>query len=1608
MKKSTLFTIISFLIICFTTNAREKDSFINIPFSVQSDFNATIVTYSGFGSCLSCIAWDIEYGPEGFVSGQGTRVSNIISTSKKILINKFIKIDIRIRQRFSSSNTSEWSQTQTINQCTDNSYTVGYTTDFNASPFESLCWKGYRYPQTINYQTDSYLYFTNSQYHQNSPGAIQMESNNYSNPIGALLISPKFSDLSTDKKVTFWVKNHYNSIEQNYPTQALKVGTMSDPNDETTFHLLAVIGSNANSNDWEQKTVFFNNYNGNDQYVAIKFQRTLNNSTNTTVYIDDISYEQSVNCFDTSNLNISNLSENAVQLNWDSVGGTQWEVKLKELNLNTELTYLTSTNPYLISNLIGNTNYEVKIRTVCVPGLNSNWSPVLSFTTPCSTISAGYYTSFEETSYVNPCWKKLETISNQISIVQGVYNNDPSTIAPQSGIRELKMQNNHDSPILITPQILDLSSDKRIRFSMFCNGYSLVESSLLIGTMTDPTDASTFSLIETIAPNQMNDLSDAYFPIRWKEYIINFNNYIGTGNYLALKHSNTSFNADAFFIDDFYYETKPSCVQPINQKSYNEKYNEVTLSWDQLLNINATEFQIEYGVSGFVQGTGTILNTTSSPFVVTNIALDNTKYDYYIRSKCGSEYSNWTKKQSFQTKCIGVNAGYTTNFDNQNTNAFDQQCWSRITPYVSSSYWTPNTFISTSSTYVHNGGKSIVLINNSSPNVPNLNERMMLVSPRLIDFDNYKKVKFWLRKENNGLINVGTLSSDNDAATFTPYQNITITQPNQGLWTQYEVDFSNYYGTDKYVGIKFVGNLNQLIYIDDFEYLESGCPKPTSLSAFQSETATETLTWLDNNVLGTTASWELEYGPTGFTTGTLISNIASTSYVLSGLTEGVVYDFRVRANCTASSVSKWSDRYVFRTTCVETAPFNENFDQISSPYPIINSSTCWSFFNNCSSQEYLALEGINSQPNAVSFYKGEDFQTNEIGSGLLVSPYLPDLNAAKKIKFWINRHNSDLPTDNGSIGINECSVVIGTIKNPMDKTTFVPYQNIDISEIDINGKEFEVLFHNYVGTNKHIAISIDGQISEYFGLFFRMDDFKYLENDSCREPINIQATEVTNTTALVSWETISNQNIQIEYGLEGFTIGNGTIINVSNSSTHQLTNLLDSSSYQYYLKTICSGGNSILVGPKTFKTICAPLPLPWIEKFDLMSNYGEGLLPNCFKVPDTGDWITYNAPNYNFGWNVTETGFDDTFFLKVYDTDSTLFTPTFNLYAGTTYTFSLQARKPYQYAGAGILMFTGLGNTYQSMKNSLTQTGSVETEYSDVKFYFTPVISGDYGFYLKYFCSNIPSLIDNLELKEGYANRINNIDNLLTFNFDTSDDKIILEGTQNTTTTIVVDENNSANTIVKMTGSTSDVDWNSNASIWENNQNSISKINMKVDATTATSLFMKFDLKQTFTTNSDESKFRVLVNGIVIDEIDSNFSGRRISEYNSFVYNLTPFVGNDIRISLQHIGKSSNGVGDNAYVDNLAFSPTENLLNNNSFEFSQLKVYPNPTSTILSLENAEVISKVEISNISGQLLYSKNIDIKKVTLDFSIYNTGVYFVKIVANDKNKTIKIIKN
>lgn len=96
-----------------------------------------------------------------------------------------------------------------------------------------------------------------------------------------------------------------------------------------------------------------------------------------------------------------------------------------------------------------------------------------------------------------------------------------------------------------------------------------------------------------------------------------------------------------------------------------------------------------------------------------------------------------------------------------------------------------------------------------------------------------------------------------------------------------------------------------------------------------------------------------------------------------------------------------------------------------------------------------------------------------------------------------------------------------------------------------------------------------------------------------------------------------------------------------------------------------------------------------------------------------------------------------------------------------------------------------------------------------------------------------------------------------------------------------------------------------------------------------------------------------------------------------------------------------------AIITNIASTIIVNPLTVPIFLNSDVKIYPIPTNNELQIESKSILSKVEVYNELGQLIYENKVNMDSI--DFSKFSQGFYFVKLIDIFSNNVVKkAIKN
>ena len=328
-------------------------------------------------------------------------------------------------------------------------------------------------------------------------------------------------------------------------------------------------------------------------------------------------------------------TDSSVTLNWLS-NDTSFVVEYGTAGFAPGLGTLAYTNDttMTIQNLSSNTAYEFYVKTNCTGannGYSSNIGPFY-IKTLCVPAATPIFEGFENDSlgsFNNPnapsCWFYTEDPS---AAGYGYINGGATwSLTPKTGNQLYYLYNSFDTlrEILVSPSVLGLDSGtKKIEF--YAGSTSNTSGEVVIGTMSDPNDASTFEVIDSISVTG---------GATWNKYTSYI--YASAGYNMSDKHiaiaSSSSNTFSAIYLDDITIDNGPQCLPPsaISVGSIGLDSAEIFFSTTGIAS------WLEYGPVGFVpnfsQGTGTLVSASGSPSWLTGLD-SNTSYDVYVYQMC--------------------------------------------------------------------------------------------------------------------------------------------------------------------------------------------------------------------------------------------------------------------------------------------------------------------------------------------------------------------------------------------------------------------------------------------------------------------------------------------------------------------------------------------------------------------------------------------------------------------------------------------------------------------------------------------------------------------------------------------------------------------------------------------------------------------------------------------------------------------------------------------------------------------------------------------------------------------------------------------------------------
>lgn len=419
-------------------------------------------------------------------------------------------------------------------------------------------------------------------------------------------------------------------------------------------------------------------------------------------------------------------------------------------------------------------------------------------------------------------------------------------------------------------------------------------------------------------------------------------------------------------------------------------------------------------------------------------------------------------------------------------------------------------------------------------------------------------------------------------------------------WTHFLIDLRSFtISGDVQVRFTITGNDNggstfyNDILIDDVSFIEGPtCFPPSFLEASNIKPDGATLGWTDAGA----TKWDVEVVTAGTTpTGTPTDAGVTNPYNKTSLTASTEYEFYVRSDCGGGDLSAWSGPVLFKTACaVEQTPWFDDVENHEATTSFTESE-CWTMEADGSYDWNIDDSGSTPSSNTgpSGAYSGSTFFYVEASSGStedeakLITPVIDvDTLATPALKFYYHMYGSDM----GDLHVDVFDGTawtddVGLIQGEQQTDDTDPWLSEKVSLAGYSG-EIQLRFRA-----EKTQSGFEGDIS--------LDDISVEE--LLMGPTEIAVDSVTQTTAVVSWKELGNENKwEIEYGPVDFDHGSGTIVvDDDGVMNEKITGLNPGTEYDVYVRSIDSDGNPSAWVGTYFVTVCKELATyPFKETFE--------------------------------------------------------------------------------------------------------------------------------------------------------------------------------------------------------------------------------------------------------------------------------------------------------------------------------------------------------------------------------------------------------------------------
>ena len=852
---------------------------------------------------------------------------------------------------------------------------------------------------------------------------------------------------------------------------------------------------------------------------------------------------------------VSDISVSTADVAWTEEGITVVEYKTAADENWTSVSVTAS--PKTLTDLTSNTTYTVRTGLDCAGEML--YSPTTTFKTECAAIVVtgenSWTENFDSESTLNSC---MALSDSYFTFATSDASNGRSANSGTNYIYAKWSANSY----VYTPYF-ELTAGTPYKFTfMYVTDGSEGWTTLEAGLFTEQNSSALVSAVGSPVSGPTNTTYTQYKGVFTPTE---------SGTYCIGIHVQATGSPWYMSIDDLSLGLAPSCVEPTELAVSDITSSSATVSWAG----TADSYQLRYTVTGEDNYTSTTVS--GNTYTIPSLAA-NTNYTVEVQSICGSDLSD-AATTTFKTECAAIvvtdENAWTEDFETLSTSDFG--CWTDIQE-AGSYNW--DILANSGSKAAHRN-----YYTGSNRLVSPVLDITGLTAPFLtydweahMDGSSLDNIYVYYRTNSDAeWILLAEHTSNADGSIYSISQSNIVALPNATATYQiaFLADCHGGYG----------------VAIDNVVVKNITCAEPADVAVSGITSSTATVSWT-----GDAESYQLRYTVTGEDNYTS-TTVSGNTYTIPSLAANTNYTVEVQSIC-GSDLSDAATT-TFKTECaaisVTETPYTTSFEDDATGSGTV--PACWTKISG-SSYPYVYTSSYTNYARTGSKTLYWSYNANPVALPTFVED-VKDL----QLSFFAR---------GGSYYDGGGSMEVGVMTDPTDASTFVTVATITTAYSSYPEEANVVRFKSYTGAGQYIALR-PATATSYF-----VDDITVELAPTCFEPENIVASNITTSSATITWEDESESTAwTLEYKKASET--EYTAIEGLTEKTYNLPSLDVNTIYNVRVTGNCEGGETVS-DVVTFSTSALNVTaIPFTENFEESNSYVQ------LSGTGTNQWFVGNA-----------------------------------------------------------------------------------------------------------------------------------------------------------------------------------------------------------------------------------------------------------------------------------------------------------------------------------------------------------------------------------------------